>query len=438
MKNTDILQVITEWQNHILRIKGIKRDYESVLLSTMGSKPIKIITGFRRSGKSFLTQRVAKKLVEDQKYSIDNILYLNFEDFRLTEINTPEKLNGIYQVFKSNIADNGKKLLIFDEIQNVTAWDRFIRTIYELENDIEIILTGSNSELLSSEIGSNLAGRFIEFSIFPFDFKEFLKYRDIEIASDVEFFRNYDEIQKLFADYMKFGGLPETFTISNSSARFSYIEGVVSKVILDDIIERFQVKHVAVIEKVLIYLLSGVGNIISFTRIMNYLKPLGIKIKQETLIDYVQYILKSFALYETQKFDWKLGRLFETTRKYYSVDTGLINLYQGTVNDFTSQLENIVFLKLKRSGSPVYFGALKSGKEIDFIVQQKNKKYQKFQVCQTLTNENHKRELSSFNLKDTHLEVGENFLLTLDDHEEEISFNENLVYKKNLVKWLLL
>lgn len=107
---------------------------------------------------------------------------------------------------------------------------------------------------MSSEIGSNLAGRFIEFSIFPFDFKEFLRYRDIEIASDVEFFRNYDEIQKLFADYMKFGGLPETFTISSSSARFSYIEGVVSKVILDDIIERFQVKHVAVIEKVLIYL----------------------------------------------------------------------------------------------------------------------------------------------------------------------------------------
>ena len=171
---------------------------------------------------------------------------------------------------------------------------------------------------------------------------------------------------------------------------------------------------------------------------MNYLKPLGIKIKQETLIDYVKYLLKSFALYETQKFDWKLGRLFETTRKYYSVDTGLINLYQGTVNNFTNQLENIVFLKLKKSKCPVYFGSLKSGKEIDFIVQQKNKTYQKFQVCQTLTEENHKRELSSFNLKDTHLEAGENFLLTLDDHEEKISFNGNSVYKKNLVKWLLL
>jgi len=124
MKKREILRLVVEWQNRILRIEGIERDYESALRSMIGAKPIKIITGFRRSGKSFLVQRVAKKLVADGLFPISNILYLNFEDFRLAEVNTPEKAYEIYTTFRTEMADQSKKLLIFDEVQNVMNWDR--------------------------------------------------------------------------------------------------------------------------------------------------------------------------------------------------------------------------------------------------------------------------------------------------------------------------
>ena len=437
MEKDDIIRLIAEWQNRILRIQGIYREYLDALHATIGSKPIKIITGFRRSGKSFLVQLAARKLIENNTFSVSNILYLNFEDFRLAGINTPEKLDTFYRVFRAEIADDKKKLLIFDEIQNVNNWDRFIRTIYETDHDVEIILTGSNSRLLSSEIGSNLAGRFIELSILPFDFTEYLRYVGVKISNAADYFRNQEKIHYHFSQYVKFGGLPEILSINSETARFSYIEGIISKVILDDIIKRFNIKHTSVVEKTLFYLFSAIGNIISFTKISNYLKRLDISIKNETLIKYIQYMLTTFAIYETNKFDWKLGKLFGTTRKYYAVDTGVVNLYPGMVSNYSKQLENIVFLKLKRNGKQINFGALPSGKEIDFITQTANGEFEKYQVTQTLHKDNYNRELSSFLLQNTYLKDGKNILLTLDENEEEIDYQDAKVLKKNLIRWLL-
>jgi len=437
MEKDDIIRLIAEWQNRILRIQGIYREYLDALHATIGSKPIKIITGFRRSGKSFLVQLAARKLIGNNTFSVSNILYLNFEDFRLAGINTPEKLDTFYRVFRSEIADGKKKLLIFDEIQNVNNWDRFIRTIYETDHDVEIILTGSNSRLLSSEIGSNLAGRFIELSILPFDFKEYLRYMDIKISNAADYFRNQEKIHYHFSQYVKFGGLPEILSINSETARFSYIEGIISKVILDDIIKRFNIKHTTVVEKTLFYLFSAIGNIISFTKISNHLKRLDISIKNETLIKYMQYMLTTFAIYETNKFDWKLGKLFGTTRKYYAVDTGVVNLYPGMVSNYSKQLENIVFLKLKRNRKQINFGALPSGKEIDFVTQTANGEFEKYQVTQTLHKDNYDRELSSFILQNTYLKDGKNILLTLDENEEEIDYQDAKVLKKNLIRWLL-
>ncbi|NIA19543.1 MAG: AAA family ATPase [Xanthomonadaceae bacterium] len=434
--NNELLYVITEWQNQILNTGGIVRSYETLLLKSVGSKPIKIVTGFRRSGKSFLVQRLARRLVEQKKYSLKNILYLNFEDFRLASINTPEKLNDLYKTFRNQMADSGNKLLIFDEIQKVYDWDKFIRTIYEKDNDIEIILTGSNSELLSAEIGSNLAGRFIEFFILPFSLSEILLYQQITIQSQIDYLRQKDFIEKQFYSYIKFGGLPEILTIDEGESRYSYLEGILNKVILDDIIERFRIKHPAIIEKIIYYLFAAIGNNVSFSKIANYLKELGIHLKPETIINYTDHILKTFALYETTKFDWKMGKIFSTSRKYYAVDSGLAHLNPVTVSNFSKQLENLVFLKLKPHYKNIYFGALASGKEIDFITQDRQGHFTKLQICKTLNDKNKQRELSPFSLADSYLQ-GDNIILTLDEEEKELNYKGVTVVKKNLVKWLL-
>ena len=257
--NNDILSaVIFEWQNLIQRRQGVVRGLEAKLLGAMGSRPIKIVTGFRRSGKSFLVQQVVGRLVREGRVDPANVLYLNLEDFRLMEVTTPERLNQVYELFLSLSARPGKKLLVFDEIQNVKDWDRFIRTIYEKDSgDIEIILTGSNSELLSSELGSNLAGRFIEFFLLPFSFREFLAYRSVKVEDKAGYLRNKREISALFTEYLNHGGFPEVFDIPSPESKLSYLSGIVSKVILDDVVRRFKVDNVTLLEKLFHYLMAG-------------------------------------------------------------------------------------------------------------------------------------------------------------------------------------
>ena len=437
MDRMKFVPLISDWQNIILSTRGIQRDYEADLIGAVGSKPIKIITGFRRSGKSFLVQRVARRLIDSGKYRKNNILYLNFEDFQLSEIRTIENLNVIVQMFLREMSEADEKFLIFDEIQKIKEWDRLIITLYEKEREVEIILTGSNSELLSSEIGSNLAGRFIELSILPFSFKEFLQYRGVSIKTEMDFYRNHSVILPYFTEYLKYGGLPEVFSIENERAKYSYIEGILSKVILDDIIERFSVRQVAIIEQILHYLQSGIGNIVSYSRVANFFKNAGVNIKKDTVTTYIDYIIKTFAIFSLDKFDWKLRQVFSGNKKYYSVDTGLVYLYRDIVGNYAHQLENIVYLKLKRDHRDIYYGALQSGKEIDFIVKEENNKFIKYQVAKTLNLENRKRELSSFVQSDKYMGKENNFLLTMDENEENIEFEGSFILQKNLIKWLL-
>lgn len=434
MNRTEFLSILTEWQNLLLRTTGIARSYNNELYAAACSKPIKIITGFRRCGKSFLLQMVANQLVNTNKYALTNILYLNFEDYRLSHINQAKDLDELVQLFLREVAAPGKKLLIFDEIQQVENWDKLIRTLYEKQQDIEIFLTGSNSELLSAEIGSNLAGRFIEFKIDPFSFQEFLLYHKISITTEKDYFKNIDLIKQKFSEYLTFGGLPEVFTISDNKAKLSYLQGIISKVILDDIIQRFKVRQPLLIEKILHYLLTSIGNLVSVTRMANLINEDGLKIKPETVTLYIDYIRKTFAISELNKFDWKLNRLFNTTKKYYAVDTGLINLFDSTTSSYAKQLENIVFLKLKRDFDSVYFGSI-GNKEIDFVVKIKEKTFRKYQVTLVLSAENKQRELAAFESPDKYLEG--NILLTLSEDENTLEINGNSIQQRNLIRWLL-
>ncbi|MGI6393652.1 MAG: ATP-binding protein [bacterium] len=257
MDKATLFPLILEWQKIAAQTEGIFRSYQSELFELMGSKPIKIVTGFRRSGKSFLIQRTISQLITEEKIARKNVLYLNFEDYRLASINNAPLLDEVFQFFMNEIADEGKKLVVFDEIQLVKDWDKFVRTIYEKYRNIEIILTGSNSELLSSELGSNLAGRFVEIKILPFDFKEFISIRGLVVKNESDYFENTNKINALFGEYLNFGGLPELISITTEKAKQSYLEGVLSKVILDDVVSRFSVRQPSVIEQIIKYLFMG-------------------------------------------------------------------------------------------------------------------------------------------------------------------------------------
>ncbi|MDZ4165207.1 MAG: ATP-binding protein [Smithellaceae bacterium] len=430
--------LIFEWQQIVLRRKaGVCRQIEDRLLKTIGSRPIKIVTGFRRSGKSFLVQQVARHLLEAGKISPGNLLYLNLEDFRLMEVTSLDRLNRIYEMFLSISAGPGKKLLIFDEIQNVASWDRFIRTIYERDVDVEIILTGSNSELLSSELGSNLAGRFIEFFLYPFSFREFLDYRKAMPATSAAYLRSRREINALFMEYLAFGGLPEVFDIPAPESKRSYLSGIISKVILDDVVRRFRVDNITLLEKLFHYLMAGAGGVTTFASLARKARGLGIQTKNETIISYCNYLLKSFALLELAKFNWKQGRVFSDSRKYYSIDNGLITLYRAAEENLSLRLEHVVLHELLRRHGQAWYGANDSGREIDFMVSASGRICDKYQVTVSLTPEDEKRELGAFALADPHLRGGTNLLLSLDEDEEQRQWQAVTIQRKNVVRWLL-
>ncbi|HPG36296.1 MAG TPA: ATP-binding protein, partial [bacterium] len=320
MDKSILFPIILEWQKIVAQTEGIFRSYQSELFELIGSKPIKIVTGFRRSGKSFLVQKTISQLIAEKKIAKRNVLYLNFEDYQLASINNAQLLDEVFQLFMNEIAEEGKKLIVLDEIQLVNDWDKFVRTIYEKYRNIEIILTGSNSELLSSELGSNLAGRFVEIKILPFDFKEFTLIRGLNIKSEKDYFENINKINSLFGEYLNFGGLPELVSITTEKAKQSYLEGVLSKVVLDDVVNRFNVRQPAVIDQIIKYLFIGTGNITSYARISTHLKTAGHDVKSDTVANYVDFIVKTFAMYALEKLEYKQSRVFGTIKKFYSVD----------------------------------------------------------------------------------------------------------------------
>lgn len=442
MKKEDILLLIQQGLNYILNVEGRRRYFELAIEKNIGSKPIKIISGFRRSGKSHLVQSLAKTLLNNKVFEKDNILYLNFEEYELRKISSPQKLNEIFEIFSSNSNPSKRSLIIFDEIQLVKDWDKFIRTIYERnqKNKLEIILTGSNSELLSSELGSNLAGRFIEFKILPFSFKEYLDFNGININTEKDFLTYSQEIRSGFYKYMSNGGLPETFSISDDKARFTYLNGILSKVILDDIINRFSIRNSELIERILEFLLVNIGNQISLSKITNHLKSQGYKIDINTLYKYISLFPKTFSLFELGRFDWKSARIFDRTKKFYAIDLGLTHIYSSMVSNFSKKLENFIFLELlhKDSDFNIHYVNDNHG-EIDFIYRRHRSQeaFTKIQVSQTLEETNFNRELRVFTKLDKHLKSGDNFLITLDDREETLVYEGLRIKKLNAIKWAL-
>lgn len=437
MLKNEVLDLIYEWQGIILKRKGVERFLEPSILEVIDSRPIKIVTGFRRTGKSFLLQRIAQRLVNQGDYQIENILYLNFEDYRLTDIHTAAKLAGVYDIFLSDVAKRGKRLVVLDEVQNVAGWDKFVRTMHEKAEDVRFFLTGSNSELLSAELGTNLAGRFIEFFVYPFSFPEFLLYKGLSLQTERDYLRAKPEVERLFSEYASFGGLPEVFEIATEDAKLSYLKGIITKVVLDDIVKRFGVENVDVLEKLLNYVLANIGSVVSYTNLRNKIGSLGLQVKIETVIKYLSYIAKALAVIEVEKFDWKQRKIFSSSKKYYAMDCGLPSLYRPIREHFPRRLENLALLHLKAGNKKVFYGADEKGREIDFIVDQGDGRFDKYQICLDLGEHNWKRELGVFDLAEKYISKGDNILLTTGNVAPPKKTDAFSVEPLNMVKWLL-
>ncbi len=357
--------------------------YMNKLLAYKNTEFIKVITGIRRCGKSSLLKLFMEKLLEDNPNT--NVIYMNFESFKFDNI---VNYRDMYNEISKKIRPTERNYILLDELQRIEEWERTVNAL-KVDFDTDIYITGSNAYLLSSELSTYLSGRYVEIKVLPLSFKEYLEFTNKEDTKTIE---------EKFIEYIKFGGMPGIITLKDEENLYeNAVKGIYNTVFMKDVIERNKVVDATLLEKILKFLMSNIGSLISAKKIADFLTSQGTKITHNTVLNYIQMLENAYIIYRVPRYDIKGKEVLKTLEKYYIVDTGIRNIILGFRDaDFGHLIENIVYFELIRRGYEVTIGK-KDMLEVDFIATNANeKKY--YQVTYTMLDQNvKKREIEVLN-----------------------------------------
>ena len=335
----------------------VKRElYLSKIRRLIDLDIIKVITGVRRCGKSYMLNLIIEEL---QKRGInkENIFLINFDSVKYHNIKNSNQLNDLILELVKNT--NGKIYLFFDEIQNVENWEKSIAA-YKIDFDCDIYVTGSNSKLLSGELATHLTGRYIEIKMYPFSFKEFSDYKR----------SNGNE---LFDEYLKYGGFPFIFQL-NPEDKLQYLNDLYNSIVYKDLIARYDIRDINLLERLVSYIADNIGNTFSAKSISDYLKHEKFNVSNKTVYNYLSYLENACLISKVKREDLQGKRLLKVQEKYYIVDHGFNQaLLDKKDEDWGRLLENIVYNELLRRGYEITVGKV-NGYEIDFVCKKPNKK----------------------------------------------------------------
>ena len=337
----------------------IKREsYINEIKKFMNKPIIKVITGMRRSGKSIILKLISEELI-NEGVSSDNIIYINFESLMFSELTDFKKFYN-YIIEKSQTLQ-GKIYILLDEIQEVEHWEKAINS-FMVDLNCDIYITGSNANLLSSELATYIAGRYVEIKIYPLSFKEYIEFAKIQNPNKILSNEEY------FEQYLQFGGLPGIHNFDYEKENiYQYLSDIYNSVLLKDVIARNGIRDIELLERVVLYILDNIGNTFSAKNISDFLKSQGRKLSRETVYNYLKALENAYIISKVQRYDIKGKALLETQEKFYLMDLGLRHSKLGyRANDIAGYLENIIYLELMRRKYTVNIGKL-STKEVDFI-----------------------------------------------------------------------
>ena len=326
---------------------------------------IKVLTGIRRSGKSVMLKLIMEELKQN-KIDEKQFININFENLINIELTTADKL---HEYILKKASEIKKKCYIFlDEIQEVKDWEKCINSLrVNEEYDFDIYITGSNAKLLSGELSTYLAGRYVEFVIYPFSFKEFLETLK-SIQQDVS-------TREAFQKYVKFGGMPFLYNLAfEEEASLQYLKDIYSSIILKDITQRNKIRDTDLLERVISYLIMNVGNNFSATSISKFFKSENRKVSVETILNYIKAAEESFLIYRVSRDDLIGKKVLNVNEKYYIADHGMREAILGSnQRDINQIFENIIYLELLRKGYNVRVGKV-DNLEVDFVCTKGNEK----------------------------------------------------------------
>ncbi|MBG9368076.1 ATP-binding protein [Streptococcus sp. NLN64] len=399
-------------------MKWIDRpEYVAFLNRYRDRQVIKVISGVRRAGKSVLFQLFRQELIQSG-VAESQILVINFEDLRYYELRNFQALN---RYLEEQLQTPETYYIFLDEIEHVDQFELVADSLF-IKPNVDLYLTGSNARFMSSDLATNLTGRYVQLEVLPLSFSEYVAGRREEGLSQ----------SQLFNDYL-FSAFPYLLQTESYRERIEYLQGLYSTILLNDVLPRAGAASPDLLERLVRTLLSSMGSPISTNKIRNTLVSQGVKVSNTTLEGYLDALLDSLLFYAVPRFDVKGRTLLQRLEKFYCVDLGFRQLLlPDHQEDLGHMIETIVYLELRRRFSKVYVGNI--GKyEVDFIVVTDTGTYQYFQVSlSTLDPATLERELRPLQaIKDQYPK----YLLTLDQIQSEANYDG--IQKKALLNWLL-
>ena len=393
----------------------IKREeYIDKIRPFMNKHIIKVLSGIRRSGKSTILKQLIHSLINDG-IPEENIVWINFELSDYFQLNTIEKL----EEFISNKLENvdGKVYLFFDEIQVVPQWEKLINS-YFAKGNYDIYITGSNSKLLSGEFATYLSGRYVELNIYPFSFREYLKYHKIS-----------DDFKTHFYNYLDDGGMPSTFDYEGDNKRLIIMD-LYNSIVLKDIIQRNKIQNVDLLDRIMRFIMYNIGQTFSANKIYKRLKQDMVNLSVNTIYNYLKFFENACLIYQVKREDLQGKKILKYDEKYYLSDLGFRQSIIGNnQRDITRVIENIVFMELLRRGYEITIGKV-GNLEVDFVCKKQSKPIY-IQVSYLLASEETiEREFAPLkNINDNYPK----YVITMD----EVDMSHDGINHLNLVDFLM-
>lgn len=392
-------------------------------------RQILAMIGIRRAGKSTLMFQLMEELVNrgtDEK----DLLYVNFEEPLFTQYLSLDLLDAILTAFKEIVRPSGRIFLFLDEIQDIPSWERWIRV--RTDQGVKVIISGSSSKLLSSELATLLTGRQISFHVHPFSFREFIVSQGVHTKNLLDTLKQKTQIGALLHDYLKWGGFPEAVLMADEHKKRILLTQYFEDILYKDVAFRHGLKDINLLKKLGFYALTNIGNRVSYSRLAKEMALPSV----ETVRHYFLFIQEAFLLYELPKFSFKYREQVKTPRKIYAADMGMRNAVAFRFSQDIGRLaENFVFLELKRRGYEVFYFQKKQ--EVDFYVRHETKDALLINVAWEMAGRaTRQRELAG--LQEAMAELGiNNGLLLTERTEEEIKTPEGNIAVKPLWLWAI-
>jgi predicted AAA+ superfamily ATPase len=354
---------------------GVPRHlYLTRLKPFMGNQLVKVLVGQRRAGKSYLLRQCIGGLLQ-QGVNPRHLLYLNKESIDFADIANHRQLHSLVQTYRQRLKVKGKVYLILDEIQEIDAWERVVNAYAQGHDDeYEIIVTGSNSTMLSSELGSHLSGRYVSLEVLPFSFAEFSQAHAMKPD------------KAALLEYIQTGGLPELTNLAGEEPRRHYVMALRDSILLNDVVRRHGVKDVALLEALFRFMCDSVGSLFSVNKLVKFMSSHGFRTNHETVSNYAGHLCEALLVHACDRHDIRGKQILAGNRKYFVNDPAFRRyLSSGFDPGLARQLENVVYLHFRRQGFQVFVGAARDS-EIDFVVERGTERAY-YQVCYLLSDE---------------------------------------------------